>query len=83
MTDKEGNELITQSEAAALRGMSLSSINEHVRSGRFRSKVVYEKRLVYKVDVVTFEPKTHKAKHAAKTKQSKKVTSGKRKGTKK
>jgi hypothetical protein len=72
MTDKEGNELITQSEAARLRGMSLAAVNNHVRSGRWRSKQMYGKRLVYKADVIEFEPKTHKSKHAAKKKASKK-----------
>ncbi len=60
---KGGKELITQSAAATLRGMSLAAVNEHVRSGRWRSTVFYGKRLVYRVDVVDFEPKTHKTKH--------------------
>jgi hypothetical protein len=61
---KKGDEpLITQSEAAELRGMSLAAVNEHVRSGRWRSTIAYGKRLVYRADVVGFEPKTHKAKH--------------------
>lgn len=55
--------LITQSEAADLRGMTLAAVNEHVRSGRWRSEVRYGKRLVYLKDVETFEPKTHKSKH--------------------
>lgn len=55
--------LITQSEAAELRSMSLAAVNEHVRSGRWRSIVKYGKRLVYRDDVVGFEPKTHKTKH--------------------
>ncbi len=66
MTDKDGHALITQTAAALLRGMSLASINEHVRSGRFRSQVKYGKRLVYKADVTAFEPKTHKKKHTTK-----------------
>jgi hypothetical protein len=57
------DDLITQSEAARLRGMSLAAVNEHVRSGRWRSEFRYGKRLVYKADVDSFEPKTHKAKH--------------------
>jgi hypothetical protein len=83
MTDRDGNELITQTDAAELRGMSLASINEHVRSGRFRSKVKYGKRLVYKADVIAFEPKTHKAKHAAKVMPSAKKAASKKKGSKK
>ena len=60
---KRDEELVTQSEAADIRGMSLAAVNEHVRSGRWRSKTIYGKRLVYRDDVVKFEPKTHKAKH--------------------
>ena len=60
------DDLITQSEAARLRGMSLAAVNEHVRSGRWRSEVRYGKRLVNKADVESFEPKTHKAKHREK-----------------
>lgn len=63
MTDDTGAELITQTEAARLRGMTLAAVNEHVRSGRWRSVTKYGKRLVYRADVVGFEPKTHKARH--------------------
>lgn len=60
---QRNEELITQSEAAEIRGMSLAAVNEHVRSGRWRSEFRFGKRLVYRVDVESFEPKTHKAKH--------------------
>jgi hypothetical protein len=70
---KDDKELITQSEAADMRSMTLAAVNEHVRSGRWRSAVRYGKRLVYREDVVGFEPKTHKAKHRpGKRKASKK-----------
>lgn len=65
MTSKNGDELITQTAAAELRGMSLAAVNQHVRSGRWRSEFKYGKRLVYRADVVDFEPKTHKSKHLA------------------
>jgi hypothetical protein len=65
VTDKNGESLITQTEAAELRGMSLAAVNQHVRSGRWRSALKYGKRLVYISDVVGFDPKTHKAKHTA------------------
>lgn len=68
MTDKKGEELITQTEAAELRGMSLPAVNQHIRRGRWRSVLKYGKRLVYRADVVGFEPKTHKLKHAPVTK---------------
>jgi hypothetical protein len=63
VTDKNGEELITQTAAAELRGMSLAAVNQHVRSGRWRSQLKYGKRLVYRSDVLSFEPKTHKTKH--------------------
>jgi hypothetical protein len=68
MTGAKPDELITQTEAAELRGMSLAAVNQHVRSGRWRSLFKYGKRLVYRADVVGFEPKTHKAKHLGKAK---------------
>ena len=67
---KRNDELITQSEAAAIRGMSLAAVNEHVRAGRWRSEVRYGKRLVYRRDVESFEPKTHKAKHQKRRKRT-------------
>ncbi len=66
MTSKNGDELITQTAAAELRGMSLAAVNQHVRSGRWRSEIKYGKTLVYRADVIGFEPKTHKAKHVSK-----------------
>lgn len=60
---KHNEELITQSEAAEIRSMTLAAVNEHVRAGRWRSEVRYGKRLVYRADVESFEPKTHKEKH--------------------
>ena len=62
MTKKEKNagsdemdDLITQSEAARIRGISLPSINELVRRGRLRSKEVFGKKLVYRSEVEAFE----------------------------
>jgi excisionase family DNA binding protein len=51
----EMSDLITQSEAARLRGVSLPSINELVRRGRLRSKEVFGKKLVYRSEVEGFE----------------------------
>lgn len=58
---KAKDELITQSQAAALKGMTLAAVNELVRRGRWRSENVYGKRLVYRSEVEAFEPKTHKS----------------------
>jgi hypothetical protein len=49
------NDLITQVEAARLRGVSLASINELIRRGRLRSKEVFGKKLVYRTEVLTFK----------------------------
>jgi excisionase family DNA binding protein len=49
------SDLITQVEAARLRGVSLPSINELVRRGRLRSKEVFGKKLVYRSEVEAFE----------------------------
>lgn len=57
---KRKDELITQSEAAELKAMSLAAVNELVRRGRWRSELVYGKRLVYRVDVEAYEPKPRK-----------------------
>jgi hypothetical protein len=48
-------DLITQTEAARLRGVSLASINELMRRGRLRSKEVFGKKLVYRSEVLAFE----------------------------
>lgn len=48
-------DLITQTEAASLRGVSLASINELIKRGRLRIKEVFGKRLVYKSEVLAFE----------------------------
>lgn len=48
--------LITQSEAAKIRGVSLGSINELVRRGKLRSAERFGKRLVYRSDVEAYEP---------------------------
>jgi hypothetical protein len=50
------SDLITQSEAATLRGVSLASINDLVRRGRLRSVEQFGKRLVYRTDVLSFAP---------------------------
>jgi excisionase family DNA binding protein len=53
--ENEMDDLITQSEAAKLRGVSLPSINELVRRGRLRTKEVLGKKLVYRSEVLAFE----------------------------
>ena len=49
-------ELITQSEAAELRGVTLAAINDLVKRGRIRSEERYGKVLVYRSDVESFAP---------------------------
>ena len=56
-SEKAGNELITLSEAAALRGYKhVSAVSQLVRRGRLRSVERYGKTLVYKSEVLAFEP---------------------------
>jgi excisionase family DNA binding protein len=50
------DEMITQSEAAEIRGVSLGAINELVRRGKLRSAERFGKRLVYRSDVEAYEP---------------------------
>jgi hypothetical protein len=68
MMPKKKDELITQTEAASMKGMTLAAVNELVRRGRLRSESVYGKRLVYRADVESFEPKTRKARAVKKGK---------------
>lgn len=49
-------DLMTQAEAAELRGTTVAAINELVRRGRLRSVERFGKRLVYRSDVESFEP---------------------------
>lgn len=61
------SELITQADAAKLRGVSLAAINELVRRGRLESFPMFGKTLVKRKDVLAFEPmKTGPKKGAAK-----------------
>lgn len=48
-------DLITQTEAAELRGVTVSSISELVQRGRLRSVERFGKLLVYRSEVLAFE----------------------------
>ncbi len=61
MAKSDEDELITQTDAAKLRATSSQAINELVRRGRLRSVERYGRQLVYRSEVLAFEPKTHKA----------------------
>jgi hypothetical protein len=52
----EDSDLITQKDAAELRGVSVASINDLVRRGRLRSIERFGRRLVYRSEVAAFEP---------------------------
>ncbi len=49
-------DLITQTEAAELRGASLRSINNLIRRGKLRSVEHFGKNLVYRSEVLAYEP---------------------------
>ncbi len=51
-----GDKLITQAEAAEIRGVSVAAINDLVRRGRIRSEEKYGKVLVYRSEVEGFQP---------------------------
>jgi hypothetical protein len=50
------DELITQAEAAVLRGISVAAINDLVKRRRIRSEERYGKTLVYRSDIENFKP---------------------------
>jgi len=68
--DKDAD-LITQAEAAELRGVTPQAINELVRRGRLESVERFGLHLVRRADVLAFEPKTHKARATKKGKGKK------------
>jgi hypothetical protein len=76
-------DLITQAEAAKLRGSTIPAINELVRRGRLRSVERYGKTLVFRSDVLAYEPSKggRPSKAEAPAKVSKKKA-GKKKGSK-
>jgi hypothetical protein len=50
------DELITLTEAAEIRGISVSAVSHLVKRGRIRSEERYGKVLVYRSDIKNFEP---------------------------
>lgn len=71
MANKKDEDLITQAEAAELRGVTPQAINELVRRGRLTMVKRFGLQLVYRSEVKAFEPKTHKARAAKKGKGKK------------
>jgi Helix-turn-helix domain len=52
------NDLITQADAARLRGVSRASVNELVRKGRFRRVQIGGKTFLLKSEVLSYVPET-------------------------
>lgn len=50
------DDLITQTEAAELRNSTVAAINELVRRGRLRSVERFGKTLVFRSDVLAYQP---------------------------
>jgi excisionase family DNA binding protein len=50
------SDLISQAEAARLRGVSRSSINELVQKGRFKIYMIGGRPLLSRTEVLNFEP---------------------------
>lgn len=53
---KELADLISQSEAATLRGVSRAAIGYLVANGKLRHREVLGRKFVYRSDVLSFEP---------------------------
>jgi hypothetical protein len=52
--------LITQTEAARLKNTTLSVVNQWVRRGRVRSVDLFGRKLVYRDDVLAYNPEDNK-----------------------
>ncbi len=50
------DDLITQSEAAKIRGVSRAAISDLVKRRRLRTKMLFGRALVYRDEVVNFKP---------------------------
>ena len=50
------DDLISQAEAAAIRGVSRASINELVKRGRLHSVQIGGKTFLYRSEVLAFKP---------------------------
>lgn len=49
-------DLITQQQAAEIRGVTLASINELVQRGRLRTVEMFGRKLVFRSEVESFTP---------------------------
>ncbi|MFL6207469.1 MAG: helix-turn-helix domain-containing protein [Pyrinomonadaceae bacterium] len=54
--DRMPNDLITQKEAADLKGVSVSAVTHWVRRGRVRAFEQYSRRLVSRAEVLAYQP---------------------------
>lgn len=70
--DVDMSDLITQAEAARIRGVTPASISELVSRGRLRSVEMFGKRLVYRSEVESFEPE-HKGWPKGKARKSRRA----------
>ena len=52
----ELDDLITQTEAAALRGVSRAAIRTLIQRGRLNAIEIFGRKMVYRSDVLAFEP---------------------------
>jgi hypothetical protein len=79
-TAPKTEDLITQAEAAKVRGVTLASINELVQRGRLRVVELFGRKLLYRAEVESFRklktgPKARRA-PARKRTARKKSTKG-------
>ena len=68
MPKKINGDLVTQAEAARLRGVTPQAIGELVERGRLTVTEIGGVKFLSKSEVLSFEPKTHKGRGAKKGK---------------
>jgi excisionase family DNA binding protein len=72
MVKKEVGDLITQAEAARLRGVSRTAIGKLIERGRLRSVAIAGRLLVYRSEVLAFERKPRESTKGTKKSAKKK-----------
>jgi excisionase family DNA binding protein len=77
------DDLITQSEAAQLKGADISTVGQWVRRGRIRSFEKYGRRLVSRSEVEAYNPQNNKGGRPPKAKTEAASKASKKRGGKK
>jgi hypothetical protein len=59
-TDTEPDDLLTQMDAATLRGVELSAVNQWVRRGRVGKYIRFGRTLVSRAEILAYDPEANK-----------------------